>query len=459
MPNVRASLSLGCLLLSGVASSPATASITQGTIVTLPGWNGTPERVDLPPTAPRCATTAFQVLGQAWRVDFSTGGVIPNWRRAPVLANTVYEPRLAKNPQGPGIFPKLGAPKMPASRTTIVVVDSFEPVEVRVTATAPDKPVPQRPPLALKLRHGGLVVTHLKKLLLNDGFRPAGQSRDQLTFARDTQTVTIRWVSIDQAGTVPDSTQAIADRLLTILNEPDARAGNVIVHMSLALVPCPVLDSYKHGVEQKAQLPSPERYPFSAFVEDVVKLNPGLGRQGVLRAMLQDAPTGEPLLVALDDARRKVNDQNLRNGTSHQFIAVASSGNFGLEISTLPGARSGVISVGATSWTGGAPGLPGIQGEKPERNWSDQGNVSAVGEWFTLSTQALSEGCSPSMRFWCVAPATDLKNWPNFAYRGTSFSAPSVTALLASRLPSVGAAQCLPPSTVLSRRAVDTRCF
>ena len=59
---------------------------------------------------------------------------------------------------------------------------------------------------------------------------------------------------------------------------------------------------------------------------------------------------------------------------------------------------------------------------------------------------------------WCVASPSALTEWPNLAYRGTSFSAPSLTALLASRLTSTSVS-CLPKANTLDNRPVDTSCF
>lgn len=435
MPVSRALLSI---LLLTTLEAPAQGTLSGISVLELPRGSVTARNGVI--EGPRCASTAFQTLGQAWRVDFSTGGVVPDAGRLRKEKQTVLEPRLMTDGSDRGIFSMLTLPKSLSTRTTIIVVDNFKPTEVKVSRNAPQP----GQVLRVKLQHGGLVVRHIWKLLEQDGFK-ADPRADIVTFRRGAQVVQLRPVEIESSGSEPLETTAIAQRVSALVRASDNE--HVIVQMSLALLPCKVLREYMDLAKTRST--STERYTFSAFIAEVVRRGT-LGRAEVLEQLLHRPPTDEPLIVALNDARTLVQKKGFT------FMAVASSGNYGLETSTLPAVLGNVIGVGATTWQGGPPGLPSRgAADKPEGNWSDRGDVHAVGEWFTLPPKDLSDGCA-TKRFWCVVSATDLKQWPQFAYRGTSFSAPSVTALLASRLQS---STCVPLAHGLADKDVDTTCF
>ena len=381
-------------------------TITDSRRVLLPKGTATNESLT-------CASTAFEVLGQAWRVDFSTGGLLPNEKNLSYQASVVGDPTMRR------VFPtQTSGPEPEGQRTvTIIVVDNFNLVPLKVKRDAPQS---QGPVLAVRVKHGELVVSHLSAMLESDRLQNIGN----LNFRRGPRTVIIKKLQV-----LPDSASTTARKQFTgqfvkeiqsALANPN---GDVVVNMSLAILPCPVLTGYKEAAASADKQNS--RLTFTDYLDRIRLLNPGLNgtTPELLELVLHRIPTDDPIVAGLIQARKLADSKK-----DQKLTYIASSGNFGLPISTMPGGMTlpDVISVGATSWAGRPPGLTASpNGQvKAEPNWSDAADFNSVGEWFRLSSKGLSQVCDSS----CSST-----EWPQPVYRGTSFAAPSVAALMASR--------------------------
>lgn len=420
-----------------------------------------------------CPATPYQVLGQAWRSDFSTGGLMPDAAQLP--ADTFKPPTMA------AVFPGLSPIPETGQKTAVIVLDRFQTTPVQVNSDAPAPWSPRSVQLSLDVRHGALVVQHLRAMLESDGFGPPtmqpGPAGDigRLIFTRGSQSVTVAPLDIT---TVDGLTRPTAERFGALVKSLEqAGHSTILVNLSFVLMSCRALRDIEarkaqlraqtalQPVALLAQPPAarpPARYTLESYLkeaaggqksaEDLRAEVFGTGDlypNGVGRSVPDiDASVTNPLLRALLLA------QNSFTQPGRQFVMVGAAGNYGQIPYLMPGALTSLVSVGATTWDSQAPGLSG------EKGWSNYGDVSAVGEWFTLPQETLTGLCTgqPSDP-WCVASPTALKDWPKFAYRGTSFSAPSVTALLASRLLPSHGPECLPTARGLQNGPVNISCF
>lgn len=362
-----------------------------------------------------CAASSYQVLGQAWRVDFSTGGLIP---RATYLPPDTVKPPILKD-----VFKGL-----PISTTstmpnaTIVVVDNFSPITVR---SRRDAPVSTGQIVDLEVRHGALVRQHIVSLLESDGFKnvPAGSER----WKRSNRTITVR--TLDYSAFKGESAKMTEKINATLENIKDPV---VLLNMSFVLIRCEALQT----IQERNQRSLEQRYTTQSYLTEVANQRK-ISSDRAFRWTFE-VPADNPLLKKLAEWQRTFSKRN------RTFLAVASSGNHGARVPSgllMPASLPTVIGVGATNWQGGPPGLRG------EGNWSSPGDTQAVGEWYTLPPNTLAAGCPPSSAGpLCVATATDLRDWPNLAYRGTSFSAPAITSLLAARWTRSSSSLCSPTS-------------
>jgi len=398
-------------------------------------------------------------MGQAWRVDFSAGGLIPNSKNLPT--GTVHPPTIAQ------VF-GLQKPHPISGNATVIVIDRFTSVPITSTAEAPYKTGRK---VTLDVRHGALVTQHLQAMLASDGFKLRSAGGQSLKFTRDTDGRTVTVLALDFGSSIQSrQTTNLARQFNAMIHE--VQDPVVIVNMSFVLIKCDVLQA----IIQKHREEAGRRYTLDTYLDDLeVGKSPAERKAATTaKAIFQVDPKVNPLLKAI--ARAKLDLAKAQ--PKRTFVAVAASGNFDDEVEPLwPGAAESVISVGATNWLKRSPGLPLLRSrpgtgepEIPaEHPWSSPGDATAVGEWYTLDTAQLSGQCASqagnpqAVDPWCAVPANQLLAWPNFAYRGTSFSAPSLSALLASRLASGQApsdlTRCLPDAKNLANQAVNTRCF
>lgn len=198
------------------------------------------------------------------------------------------------------------------------------------------------------------------------------------------------------------------------------RAPNVILNLSLSVFNCSMLEEFsKYLGDRQGVGTLPE---FVKYYAEEKKLS----EQEVM-GQLTNVPTDSPFSKFLnEEMARGIFDSRVHT------LAVAASGNYGLNYSTSPGSLSNVISVGARTSDWKQPGPPNWP-----TYWSNRADVLAVGVGFTLSRKQLQGYCDVGRT--CIAddiePNTILSDiYQKFIYSGTSFAAPSVSAFLATRI-------------------------
>lgn len=435
---IRLSLMTGLLL--GAAQAQPGTTLQIPTEVTPPtsgtrAPNSIKQSLSFTPTPdmPRCVPSAFQAPGQAWNVDFTTGGL--------TLTASDYG-AAAQEPNFQGLF-GVRLADLPASRGTVelFIVDHFSPVRIDVRA-APDGPV-----TSVNIRHGALVEAHIRAILESAGFVYVGQSAGVgqsggLVYRGGTEkTILIKRVDIDtqvqpvqsRAGVrqpVPDtalvSSEDLANslsRLFTassLVRSPAESAPLTILNLSFALLPCEIMKPFRTIQRVWAQADPPLRYTLNAFLNDVARASHlPLDRVSTL---LTEVPASDPLNLYLTT--------KLAVSGAERRLAVASSGNYGLPFSTAPGSGPGVLAVGAKTW-----GMQSVaKAADPASDWSDSADTYSVGEWFRLPYQQMLNYCQRGGT--CISDDLTSQGqlFQDFAYRGTSFSAPNITAFLALRL-------------------------
>jgi hypothetical protein len=366
--------------------------------ITLEMSKSTPTKVSITPRSPQCIDSAFGMPGQAWHVDLSVGGitfqaskkmgVITPAQRATQLNLNSVESSAASN-----------------ADVTVLVIDDFQPTAIVLDEGTPGL----SPPKTWMLNHGALVVTHLETVLEAGNFVRQGQtgSPGPQVFKRGNRTihvVTVDYGTLRRPG--PSGVGLVhTDDLAATLNKvaTDFNSKYLIINMSFSMLPCDIMQAYQ---ELKAKAASHGlRYPLNQYLSSLEKQNwPGnsTGNHSQLEAQLTQIDAHNPFRHWLTQRE-----------TSHMTLPVASGGNYGYTFQTMPAAWSDVIGVGARSSI-----------ESSKAMWSDTSDVIEVGEWFK--------------------PFPPQPKLVNFAYRGTSFSAPSVAAAFATR---IGRPGCFPSTS------------
>ena len=358
------------------------------------------------PSTPNCLANAFEMPGQAWHTDLTGGGIslgldAPDAR--PPAFDTLYG------------FPASRLDGR-ASDSELMVVDhfAFAPLKIR-SATGEE---------TLMLNHGALVEAHLRSILESAGFTLL--SRQPLRYGRGTRSLTITRLDLSTQvyrtkgitpGPVPSAAlaQALQERLKS--DGKSLTPRDLVVNMSFAMIPCQAMNIY-HDLRQTWAAATPaRRYNLNTFLQDVAQAS-NLSLTDVQHE-LTTVSDSEPLkreVTALSAERRA-------RGAS--FVAVASSGNFGLGYATAPGAFPEVISAGLYGWDRQPVA------DQDGRVWPDAADVNIAAEWFTLSAPQLQQFCREGGT--CVTE--DILQAPQrygaFSYRGTSFAAPTVSLFLA----------------------------
>lgn len=310
---------------------------------------------------------------------------------------------------------------------TVLIVDHFKSVPITIIEGGVTT--------QYQLSHGQLVTEHLRAVLVGAGFTPLGDD----AFRKGKGTVQVVRVETDGLGTAQ-----VVNRLLLAMENKDL----MVVNMSLALLPCEIDADYQTS---KKQLEGERRelYTLNHYLTDLYANNPQYRNLKVVdfeRQLLNppDLNPQEPLRAFVTTLHSKF----------PHAVMVASSGNYGLPFSTMPAAWDEVVSVGAsdlrgrrarTSRLAATPSQPAI----PPVAWPDRGDVMEVGQWLHLDPDTLRASCKADPGV-CALQGLPLASpiFDTFKYRGTSFSAPTVSAYVAMAM-LTEAPKCVPPRQAL----------
>lgn len=404
-------LLLTLTLLGSAAAQPAHPTLTLPRNVPAPLSRATkslPLSEVFSPSAAtaNCLGNAFEMPGQAWHTDLTGGGIS--------LGTQGLD---ARPPTFEGLYGF--APSRLDSRAAdseILVIDKFTPAPLNILSGQGSE--------TLMLSHGSLVEAHLRALLESAGF--ALRSTKPLVYAREGRTVTLRRLDLAQvyrtksiAGPALTPSAALAQALQQQLDSESKaiRPKDLVLNMSFAMIPCQVMTTYRETRDHWARATPPQRYNFNTFLNHVATASKLTGSE-VQRELTTVSDT-EPLKRVITQYAQE------KRARGASFNAVASSGNFGLGYPTAPAAFGDVISAGMHTWQG-----------KPATDvdghiWPDAADVNVAGEWFTLSAANLRRYCQQGGS--CITPdvLSNPQHYAAFAYRGTSFAAPTLSLFLA----------------------------
>lgn len=380
------------------------------------GSNSNVDKTDV--DVEECVASAFDVPGQAWHVDLSTGGFTfkppqPNYFRV-TAADRVAELGLANvDSSDPNNID-----------VNILVIDNFDLTSIKTVESGTGF----RPENTWSFRHGALVVAHLESILEASQFNiesvsPLGKYRINDRFKRDSDMRTIRILGFDY-GNLGASTnkppKLISTSMLTdALNKAVGNTLNgskLVINMSFALVPCNILGRYAEfeDIAYKMNV----KYPFDQFLSALEKANEAQwGNEITIKTILNQIDSHDPFLNWIQSQQK-----------NKDTVVIASGGNYDLKYQVMPASWSGVLGVGSTSAETNAAS-----------EWSDVSDISEIGEWFSLPPGGHGWLCLSGQRARCISSAA----FPtaNFAYRGTSFAAPTVSAAFAIN---IGKSMCSP---------------
>lgn len=365
----------------------------------------------------RCLGSAIEMQGGSWSAGVTAGG----------LTETTVP---AVNPRTRGAA--LGASLTmsgAAGRVQVLIVDHFNPVPIRLRE-------PGMAAVTYQVAHGNLVLAHLRAVLTGAGYaRTLTASGDQL-YTKDQSVIELRKVEVDRApaaGVSAAGMSGLQVRTSAVVQKLEAAIGGaglrdqaavprpdrIVVNMSLAMLPCALMQNYAAAKATYAQ--AGLLYRLNDYLHDLYTQNPGQYSELEFdKAVLNppDLNPNEPLRKFVTDLRQK----------HPNAVFVASAGNYGLPISTMPAAWQEVVSVGAATDNG----QPAIlhPGDQP---WPDVGDVMEVGQWLQLRPEDWKVGCTSAPYTDCAlsgVPA-DSALYRTLKYRGTSFATPTVTAYIA----------------------------
>lgn len=381
---------------------------------------------------PRCASDAFELPGQAWDAGLSSGGI--TLKAGSKAGQTITPQERAaqlsiKRPNSPGTVTQ------GKEMVTLLVIDNFQPVPVKLDEDGLTSG--SQPAVEYQLRHGELVLAHIRSVLQGGGFRVG---LDKAVRADRT----IVFEKLDIGKLLPDTalkkqggvdTGRIREELARLeKGRSSLRSGPLVVNMSFALIPCNLQSVYIQFRDAALDKTPPLRLTFSDFLKAVADANlpttptpTPADEQAYLVNLFTHLRDNDPLLNAVSNMLR-----------GRAALAVASSGNYAQSFETMPAAWP------PTPLSGTPPGPPpppvlgvGATDKNGKRlTWPDTSDVLEVGEWFRFASLPSNLGCFVGTD--CIFKAMPLGTQPStatFAYKGTSFSSPTVAAALASRIP------------------------
>lgn len=369
------------------------------------------------PKSRQCITDALETPGQAWTVHLSAGGV------SLLAANKVAN--------GSAVIPQSRGTALLSTLTgtesvNVLVIDKFRPIVVLMQEH-------KQPLLALHLSHGALVTAHLGAVLEGAGFRWSGKTSDKYgkanVYTKGSQVVRLLPIDLDafntgpqpKTGKVLQTTESLAKKLDDYIKaDRSIKNAHLIINMSFAILPCELQTHYFQLRDQMYALKPPVRLPFRVYLEAVAILNGQASNpDAYIESIIAPPKFSDPLRDWITQQQTTWNNR---------FAAVAASGNYELPFQTMPAAWPEVLGVGATT----------VKPLTSPSTWSDRGDVLEVGEWFSFrgAHNASSNTPSTGQSLAGIVTATSASgnvnvDQNNFAYLGTSFAAPTVTAALA----------------------------
>ena len=415
-------LCLLALSLGGVFAAPLTLKlITVDPQTGMASWNGSLwSDTVVTERQGQCLSSAFEMPGQSWSQNVSAGGITE------LNVGSSIDPRSRGQALAPWLH--LGTP----GDVWVLVVDHFLPVQIQLKEGGASKPK------IYSLSHGNLVLDHLRAVLVGAGFVP---QTGALVYSYPESQSRVHLLTVEVGGF---NTSKVIESIQRALHTGEVlNRSNVVINISLALIPCALQENYDHN--RVAFSKYQQLYRFNDYLHDLYHVNlhdlyhvehPLITEQELITSILNpvSVSANEPLHLFVDTLHQ----------TYPKAVVVASSGNYGLPISTLPAAWPAVVGVGASDAQGG-PAV--IDGQK----WADPGDVTEVGQWFHLQSADSQVGCARTSRANCVLISTPgigamgaILDTSALSYRGTSFSAPTVTAYIAMAM-LAPTPQCVPP--------------
>lgn len=368
-----------------------------------------------------CVTSAFDAPGQAWHVDLSTGGFTFTPSKPDMLRVSAAD-RVAE----------LGLANVDHSDPTnvdvnILVIDNFDVTSIKTVESGTGFQTAN----TWSFRHGALVVAHLESILEASQFNiksvaPLGKYKINDKLMRNSDMRTVRILGFDYGSLQPHTDKPpklISTSMLT--NSLNNAIGNtlngskLIINMSFALVPCNILGRYAEF--ERVAYSMNLKYPLNQFLTTLEEINQDAwGEKTTIKTILTQINPNDPFFNWIKS------QQNNKD-----TVVIASGGNYGLNYEVMPASWDGVLGVGSTEAENGSPS-----------KWSDVSDVSEVGEWFTLPPMPKPSWlCLYGQGARCISETAFPIS--NFAYRGTSFAAPTVSAAFAIN---IGKTTCSPPS-------------
>ena len=383
-------------------------------------WNGSTWSDIVGKVTRQCLSSAFEMPGQSWSQNVSAGGITE------LNVGNSIDPR--SRGQALTAWLHLKTP----GEVWVLVVDHFLPVQIQLKEGGAVKPK------TYSLSHGNLVLDHLRAVLVGAGF--VAQS-GALTYTYPKSGSRVHLLTVEVGGF--DTSQVVASIRDTFRTSEIKQNSKVVVNISLAMIPCEIQENYDYN---KTAFSKYQRlYRFNDYLHDLYLVNPqnpSVTETQFISSILN------PTTVSTNELLHQF--VNVLHRSYPKAVVVASSGNYGLPISTLPAAWPGVVSVGASDAQGGPAVIDG-------QTWPDMGDVTEVGQWFHLRTEDSQVGCHRGSPAGCVltkAPVTPgpmgtIQDTSSLSYRGTSFSAPTVTAYIAMAM-LAPAPKCVPPANTFS---------
>ena len=374
----------------------------------------------------QCVDSAFQLPGQAWHVDLSAGGITFQADKPKIkvdvidIANRVSILRLSQST----IAPQLG------NLVTLLIIDDFVPLDI----TLDEDNSQLGSPLTWKVSHGAMVVNHVETALQASQFTKIrgsggtffdkGDLFKSANGSRLVKTVTFDYGGLRENQGVYKDLVLLSKMISSLKIKIDKYniERYLVVNMSFSIIPCGILERYKL-LKDKASINFGLKYPFDQYLKAVDDLS-SKKITGWTSHSLRDILTTVHSSNGLEDWLKAQQSQRTT-------VAIASSGNYGLPYETMPAALPNVVGVGSSNSTD--PSSRKIK-------WSDDGDVIETGQWFKLTMGTNRNFCESSSVENCISPiqGANNSNWDKFAYRGTSFSAPTVAVAFATRIGSNG---------------------
>jgi hypothetical protein len=434
------------------------------------------------PPVTNCISDEFSMPGQGFRMKGTTGGL---------SYTSITTPTTTAQAEGSLLQSKFFTTFVPTQTIRVLVADDFGS-PTQPTFALPDAVfAPSSTNTTLEtlqrtgqLTHGPLVLEHLSNVVAGTGLYPSSTANSGMrTFLRvvSTNPLQIRSLQVEGVNIRNSSnplypflngrvkpritTQDVVTALLTKLT---ATTTPVVVNMSFVFVPCqleedflsweaslPGTQTFDQYIETLATRNSPRYWTDNnSFIDTEDRTVSGQlqkGERTLIREIIEatDGTNGTTANLTDDDPLLRLIRDNLAEGRS-QNIYVASSGNYGLDLSMFPAAWAGVINVTGSAVNKVPTGL--IVDFVNERAFRATARVDSNGDG-TLDKTIKLFNQGEVMPVGATFSLT--RNNRTINYLGTSYSAPIASAY--SALDATGVFRCAETNTpVKSELAADT---